>query len=109
MIDPDETVGARIRSLRRSRGMTQEELAIACSVSRSAIAQWETDRAGQLRGNITRIATALSTTVEYLLQGQSAEAGLTGDELALVRLDRGCEPDDRSFLLRTAHKLAHAG
>jgi transcriptional regulator with XRE-family HTH domain len=69
MIDPDETVGARIRSLRRSQGMTQEELAIACSVSRSAIAQWETDRAGQLRGNITRIATALSTTVEYLLQG----------------------------------------
>lgn len=86
--------------------MTQEDLAAACDVSRSAVAQWETDRAGQLRGNFTRIADALSTTVEFLLQGERPRSDVTGDELALLRLYKACDEEDRSFLLRTAHKLA---
>ena len=99
-------MGARIRALRRARGLTQDELAAACNVSRSAVAQWETDRAGQLRGNISRIASALGASVEHLLEGQSASSGTTGDELAMLRLYRACDPEDRAFLLRTAHKLA---
>jgi transcriptional regulator with XRE-family HTH domain len=103
---PPETVGARIRTLRRALGMTQDDLAAACEVSRSAVAQWETDRAGQLRGNISRIATALGANVETLLEGNRPGATLTGDELALLRLYRSCVDEDRSFLLRTARKLA---
>jgi transcriptional regulator with XRE-family HTH domain len=103
---PAQTVGNRIRTLRRARGMTQDELAAACDVSRSAVAQWETDRAGQLRGNITRIADALTTTVEHLIQGERPNSQTTGDELALLRLYRECDTDDKAFLLRTAQKLA---
>jgi transcriptional regulator with XRE-family HTH domain len=103
---PEETVGLRIRALRRARGLTQDQLAAACDVSRSAVAQWETDRAGQLRGNITRIADALATTVEHLLQGERPNTQTTGDELALLRLYRECDPDDQAFLLRTVQKLA---
>jgi transcriptional regulator with XRE-family HTH domain len=102
--DPCQTVGQRISVLRNQRDMTQDGLALACGVSRSAVAQWETDRAGQLRGNITRIAEALDTTVEFLLNG--GEARHTGDELAMLRLYRACAAEDRSFLLRTARKLA---
>jgi transcriptional regulator with XRE-family HTH domain len=102
----DSTVGARIRALRRARGLTQDELAASCSVSRSAVAQWETDRAGQLSGNITRIAAALGSSVEHLLQGTQQAAGATGDELAMLRLYQACDTEDRAFLLRTAHKLA---
>jgi transcriptional regulator with XRE-family HTH domain len=108
MANQEHTVGSRIRSLRHSQGMTQEDLAAACDVSRSAVAQWETDRAGQLRDNITRIADALATTVEYLLQGERPQSDVTGDELALLRLYRACDAEDRSFLLRTAHKLARS-
>ncbi len=108
MAPQEHTVGSRIRALRHSQGMTQEDLAAACDVSRSAVAQWETDRAGQLSGNITRIADALATTVEYLLQGERPQSDVTGDELALLRLYRACDPEDRSFLLRTAHKLARS-
>jgi len=102
------TVGARIRAARRARGWTQDELAQAVGVSRSAVAQWETDRAGQIRGNLTRIAEVLATPVATLL---GAEAGRTvepqtGDELALLRLYRDCSPEDRTLLLRTAHRLA---
>jgi transcriptional regulator with XRE-family HTH domain len=102
--DPGQTVGQRIGALRKQRDMTQDGLASACGVSRSAVAQWETDRAGQLRGNITRIAEALDTTVEFLLNG--GEARHTGDELAMLRLYRACASEDRSFLLRTARRLA---
>jgi len=105
----NKTVGQRIRELRQERGLTQDQLATLCEVSRSAVAQWETDRAGQLRGNISRIAAALATTVAYLLDGADAQGDLTGDELAMLRLYRECPPEDRAFLLRTARKLAGAG
>jgi transcriptional regulator with XRE-family HTH domain len=103
---PSETVGSRIRALRAAGGLTQEQLAAACGVSRSAVAQWETDRAGQLRGNISRIAAALAVSVEFLLEGERRPSEMTGDELAMLRLYRECDPEDRAFLLRTARKLA---
>jgi transcriptional regulator with XRE-family HTH domain len=106
---PPNTVGTRIRQARRARGWTQDDLAIAVGVSRSAVAQWETDRAGQLRDNLGRIATALEMPVADLLDGNPHLDDLatrSGDELALLRLYRACDPDDRAFLLRTARKLA---
>ena len=38
------TYGDRIRHARMARGLTQEDLAAAMGVTRSAVAQWETDR-----------------------------------------------------------------
>ena len=108
MSDATPTVGARIRARRLARGLTQDQLAAACDVSRSAVAQWETDRAGQLRGNISRIAAALDISVEHLLHGERLDAALAGDEMALLRLYRECDSDDRAFLLRTARKLARS-
>jgi transcriptional regulator with XRE-family HTH domain len=101
------TPGGRISALRRACGMTQDELATACGVSRSAVAQWETDRAGQLRENLPRIAKALDVSVEMLVTGGNQDGALLGDELALVRLYRACTAEDRAFLLRTARKLAN--
>lgn len=109
-VDP-ESVGARIRTHRQARGWTQDDLATAVGVSRSAVAQWETDRAGQVRGNLARIAEVLGVSLEALLHGRRdavAPAG-TGDELALLRLYRACAPEDRAMLLRLARKLAGPG
>ncbi len=106
-----ESVGARIRAARLARGMTQHDLADEVGVSRSAVAQWETERSGQIRGNLTRIAAALGVSVEHLLQGResAAEPGPeNATELALLRLYRACADDDRAFLLRTATRLARA-
>jgi transcriptional regulator with XRE-family HTH domain len=108
---PAGTVGERIRRIRVERGWTQDQLAEHVGVSRSAVAQWETDRVGQVRGNLTRIADALDVSVEYLLHGEDRRGPVnagTGDELALLRLYRQCDDEDRSFLLRTARKLAKA-
>src|SRR3984957_7630459 len=101
-------IGMRIRDVRRERGWTQDQLATAVGVSRSAVAQWETGRAGQVTTNLTRIAEVLEVGVEYLMYGDDkrapAEARI-GDELALLRLYRACSPDDRQLLLRTARRL----
>ena len=103
------TIGARIRAERRDRGLTQDELARRIGVSRSAVAQWETGRTGQITGNLSRIAAALEVSVEFLVYGQDTRAAAEvrqGDELALLRLYRECDPEDRQMLLRTARRLA---
>jgi len=106
-----EAQARRIREARRQRGFTQEQLAAATGVSRSAVAQWETGRAGQITGNLSRIATVLGISVEWLLYGANKQAPSgagTGDELALLRLYRECSPADRALLLTTARRLASA-
>ena len=57
-------IGARIRMARRERGLTQDDLADQVGVSRSAVAQWETGRTGQITGNLSRIADVLEVNVE---------------------------------------------
>jgi transcriptional regulator with XRE-family HTH domain len=104
-----QDIGTRIRATRRERGLTQDELAERVGVSRSAVAQWETGRTGQVTGNLSRIAGALQVNVEFLMVGDDKRAAGEvgqGDELALLRLYRECEPEDRQMLLRTARRLA---
>lgn len=103
---PQESVGARIRALRLAANLTQDEFAAKLNVSRSAIAQWETDRAGQIRDNMERIAKVLNTSLGYLVSGETGS--LQGDELALVRLYRACSTEDRRLLVMTARRLARS-
>lgn len=107
MSTPEE-IGARIKTARQDQAMTQDQLAAAVGVSRSAVAQWETGRAGQVTTNLTRVASALGVGVEYLMYGDNKRAPATamgGDEMAMLRLYRECSPEDRQLLLRTARRL----
>ena len=102
-----DSVGARIRLLRQRRGMTQEQLARVLSVSRSAIALWETDRGGEA-AHLSRIAAALGVAEDFFITGmarQSVHATLTVDENALLTLYRGCGVSERLALLRSAGRL----
>lgn len=101
--------GERIRLARLARGMTQAALAREIGVSRSAVAQWETDRAGQVRANLARIAAALGVSVGHLVTGEAEDHPQTPDALALMRLYRTLSPEDRQLLLRTAVRLSRAG
>jgi transcriptional regulator with XRE-family HTH domain len=106
-----ESVGARIRAARLARGMTQADLAGEVGVSRSAVAQWETERSGQVRGNLTKIASVLAVSIQHLLSGTTEKPSAGAEnatEHALLRLYRACTEDDRAFLLRTATRLARA-
>jgi transcriptional regulator with XRE-family HTH domain len=103
------SAGERIRAARVAAGLTQEALAREVGVTRSAVAQWETDRAGQIGGNLARIAEILGVSVGHLLTGVSSEGGAAaehGTELALLRLYRTLGPEDRALIMRTAARLA---
>jgi transcriptional regulator with XRE-family HTH domain len=103
------SIGDRIRAARTGCALTQDQLARQIGVSRSAVAQWETGRTGQITGNLSRIAAALQVNVEYLVHGDDKRApseARQGDELALLRLYRACDPADRQMLLHTARRLA---
>jgi transcriptional regulator with XRE-family HTH domain len=106
-----EQIGIRIREARREQGLTQEQLAHAVGVSRSAVAQWETGRAGQITGNLARIAQVLSVGVEYLTHGddkRSPSEVRQADEMALLRLYRDCAPEDRQMVLRLLVRLTRS-
>lgn len=103
-------VAGRIRAARRAQGLTQDQLARVVGVTRSAVAQWETGRAGQVGSNLARIAAALGISAAHLLSGEQ-EAGaaplpMRGDEMALLRAYRACTIEDRALLVRTAVRLA---
>ncbi|WP_428374660.1 helix-turn-helix domain-containing protein [Lichenicoccus sp.] len=102
-------IGSRIRILRRARGLTQDTLAMSTGVSRSAVAQWETGRAGQMGSKLRRIAEALGVSVSMLKEGWeglATDSVLSSDEMSLLRLFRACSAEDRSVLMHVAQKLS---
>jgi transcriptional regulator with XRE-family HTH domain len=106
-------IGGRIRAAREARGLTQAGLANLVGVTRSAVAQWETGRSGQVGANLALIAEILGVGVAHLLlgetggsEGRDGLAGLVGNERALIQLYRDCTPVDQQVLLRMAHGLA---
>lgn len=109
-----KAIGVRMRLAREACGLTQADLAALVGVTRSAVAQWETGRSGQVGSNLALVADALGVGVGHLLLGQitqaggSAITGLTGNERALLELYRGCTATDQAVLLRVAHQMGRA-
>ena len=65
-----ETMGDRIRILRKSKDWTQEEMASRLGVTRASVSQWERGETANIK-NITflTLVRELGTTPEYLLFG----------------------------------------
>lgn len=58
----------KILFLRKSKGMTQEELAERLDVSRQAVSRWESGTAMPDAGNILQLANLFEVTTDYLLR-----------------------------------------
>ena len=57
----------KITYLRKSKGMSQEELASALGVSRQAVSRWEMDATKPDANNILQISKLFGVTTDYLL------------------------------------------
>lgn len=66
------TIGEKIKQLRRGRGLSQEKLAEALHVSRSAVAKWETDGGIPEIENLTRLAAVLGVSLDELVGNTAA-------------------------------------
>ena len=62
------SLGQRIRAARESAGFTQEALAEAVGVSRTAVARWESDDIEPKLQNLISIAELLHVSTDLLLE-----------------------------------------
>ena len=60
----------KLQALRRQRGLTQEELAAALFVSRTAISKWESGRGYPSIDSLKAISGFLSVSIDALLSGE---------------------------------------
>ena len=60
----------KLKELRSGRGLTQEELAEALFVSRTAISKWESDRGYPSIDSLKEISSFFSVTIDELLSGE---------------------------------------
>ena len=98
-----DTIGARIRELRKSRGLSQQVLADRILTDKSSVSRWENDERIPNPDMIAAIAEILGVTPNYLMFGLNNHAadnlidvnGLTFYQIDLVKklveeLRRGC-------------------
>ncbi len=62
------TIGAKIQTLRKQRGMSQEQLAEALGVSRQAVSKWEAEQSVPDIDKIISICDYFGVTSDYILR-----------------------------------------
>lgn len=95
------TLGEKIRAARRKCGLSQEQLAEKMSVSRSAIAKWETDKGLPDVGNLKMLARLLNVSVDHLLDEAEVTDALTIREpYHLAAYGHGCKKVKKDRVIR---------
>lgn len=74
--DQDQSFGDRLRSIRRSCGLTQTELAERTGLSQSNINTWERNRSLPLPHGLIKLADCFGCSVDYLLGREVQEHAL---------------------------------
>ena len=67
------SIADRILMLRKSKGMSQEQLAEAVGVSRQAVSKWESEQASPDPEKIIALSEIFGVTTDYLLKGIEPE------------------------------------
>jgi transcriptional regulator with XRE-family HTH domain len=107
MDTPDQnTYGWRIRRLRKTAKLTQEQLAARMGVSQSVVSDMERNKYGRPSYELAaQFAQALTSTPDYILDGLTTEdrsVTLTDKEKHLIRTYRLLDAKDQSRLLQNA-------
>lgn len=95
-VSPAIELSKKIATLRKAFGMSQEDLAKALNLSRSAIAAMETGRTSSVHKHLPRLADIFQVPVTLFLNGmadQPVELTLSSDENTLIDLYRSLTPE----------------
>ena len=75
----------KLRELRKNRGLTQEELAQALFVSRTAISKWESGRGYPGIDSLKEISRFFSVTIDELICTQEIITAAEEEKVAQIR------------------------
>ena len=62
-------ISDRIQTLRKAKGMSQEQLADAVGVSRQAVSKWESEQASPDLDKVVIMSELFDVTTDYILKG----------------------------------------
>ncbi len=79
------TIGARIKARRTELGYTQEQFAEVMNTTKGTICKYEKDDVDLKMSIIFELATALHTSVEYLVSGGCAADDTEGEIVAIIQ------------------------
>ena len=95
------TLGEKIKKARNQCGLSQEQLAEKMSVSRSAIAKWETDKGLPDIDNLKALASFLNVSVDYLLDdGERIDELVTREAYDLANYGKGSKKKKKDRVMR---------
>ena len=95
------TLGEKIREARRKCGLSQEQLADKMSVSRSAIAKWETDKGLPDVGNLKLLARLLNISLDRLLDdAEEVDESVIREKYNLIAYGPGCKKVKKDRVVR---------
>ena len=83
-------LGERIANLRKSKGISQEELADVLMTSRQAISKWERGESDPDIGRLKDLATYFNVSIDYLLGYDMEDASVNG---FMERMKKSIEDD----------------
>ena len=81
-----KSIGETIASLRKQKGMTQNELAEKMNVTDKAVSKWERDLSCPDINTISKLADILDVSVEELLKAKNKENSNTAKMKDLINL-----------------------
>ena len=92
----------RIRELRKSKNLSQQELGEMAGISRSQVSEIESESKPANTRRLQSIADALEVGIEDLFDAAETEAY----RAVILDLMKSMEPDDRQALIKFARSLA---
>lgn len=101
----------RIKELRESLGIKQEELAMLCGVTQSTISLWEIGRTVPRKRALEKLAERFGVSAGYILGIENAEVqdiqrlDLSEDELVLLERYRALGDEDKELLRSDALRM----
>ncbi|MBJ9947803.1 helix-turn-helix domain-containing protein [Acinetobacter bereziniae] len=69
-----ETLGSRLKNLRKTKKLTQQQVADAIGVSKTSVIYWEKDENLPKYDSLMSLAQILGVTSDYLLNGKGGES-----------------------------------
>lgn len=98
------TMYERISSLQKEKGISQKDLASMAGVSESALSRYLSGERAIKLEVIANIATALGTTIDYLMNGTAPEDDFSEIYRLVARGANGMSAEDKIKLIEVLMK-----